>query len=169
MSKQNSNLALVPSAAIRNETLVLNLPDAVNPVVWQFDLSTVRASAIELNGGPDGFILRLKTPRGETHDIAIYAQRDQAVSVLTVINQTLVGDTPKGAKVTAATAAPEETSGNWPLAVCALLLLVVIFWGLGRLLPPPTASSVAEQTIATPSIKSGQPQSADDVLQGRVP
>lgn len=164
-----------PSSAIRNETLVLTLPDAVNPVVWQFDLSSVRASAIEVQAHEGLNLLRLKTPRGEVHDIAAYVDRDRAVAVLSIIHRTLAGDgasnTNSRALVTSDTnAAPVSVGaakGNWPLAVCAVIVLVLCLY-LGTLMRPPPLPGPAP--AATPTAETiGVPQSADDVLRGRAP
>ena len=164
--KISPTAALGPSAAIRNETLVLTLPDAVNPVVWQFDLSSVKASALEINPAGDHFALRLKTPRGEVHDIALYAERDRAVSILTIVHQTLIGGVANDGRGVVAAQADKNTSSNWPLAVCAFLLFVVILWGMNLVAPPIAPGSTG---IDQSAAQIGVPQSADDLLQGQGP
>lgn len=175
---QNAPSAVLdtPSSAIRNETLVLTLPDAVNPVVWQFDLSSVRASAIEVQAHGGLNLLRLKTPRGEVHDIAAYVDRDRAVAVLSIIHRTLAGDvatsnanspalvTSEGGAVPTFPGAPK---GNWPLAVCAVIVLVLCLY-LGTFMRPPSLTGTAP--VPAPAAETiGVPQSADDVLRGRTP
>lgn len=171
-----------PTAAIHNDTLVLTLPDAVNPVVWQFDLSSVRASALEVNNTDNGFTLRLKTPRGETHDIAVYEDRNRAVDVLMAVHRTLAGDgsvrVESVAVETMVSRTPANDSdyraANWPLAACALLAFVTLYWIVASFLAPPQyfvkgASAPAAQMTQVPKSDVGKIQSADDVLKGRVP
>lgn len=157
-----SSLAI--SAAIRGDHLVLNLPDAVNPVVWQFDLSRARSSSIEAVPDAKGYAIRLKTAEGQVHDIAIYGSRDRAVLVLATVHETLAGD--RGGRYVAAES--DSKTGNWRLAVAAFLVLVILmallFWVFAG------AGTHGRGSVANDApIPSGVPMSAEDVLKGRAP
>ena len=55
---------LIPSAKIVDGILILSLPDALRPVVWQMELSQSRTSALEVREHEDGtYHLTLKPPR----------------------------------------------------------------------------------------------------------
>jgi hypothetical protein len=80
----------LPSAKVIDGILVLSLPDAISPVVWQMELGQSKSSALEIRTSEDGkFILTLKTPRQDVLDIAQYANRDQAIKALLVTSQAL--------------------------------------------------------------------------------
>jgi hypothetical protein len=168
MSKININTpAFAPGAAVRGDTLVLTLPDAVNPVVWQFDLSSVKASALEVNAVGDGFALRLKTPRGEVHDIAAYAVRDQAIHILSLVHQALAANT--NAPVVVAKEQRSFRGSNWPLAASAIVIFITLYLLLSSLqLASDSGASVPVVSDAV-SMPVGEAVSADDILQGRGP
>jgi len=72
------------SARVVDGKLILSLPDASTPVVWQMDLTQTKASALEVRHNQDKtvFTLTLKTPKGETLDIAPFDSREFAVEGL---------------------------------------------------------------------------------------
>jgi hypothetical protein len=73
----------ISSAKVIDGILILSLPDAVAPVVWQMELGQSKSSALEIRNSNDGqFILTLKTPRQDVLDIATYANRDTAIKAL---------------------------------------------------------------------------------------
>lgn len=78
------------SAKIIDGILILSLPDAISPVVWQMELGQSKSSALEIRNSDDGnFILTLKTPRQDVLDIATYANKDVAIKALLVTSQAL--------------------------------------------------------------------------------
>lgn len=82
----------IPSstAKVVDGRLVLSLTDAQKPVVWQFDLSVAKSSAIELretNGGETTLIL--KTARQDVQDIATYDTPEKAVRALMAISRAM--------------------------------------------------------------------------------
>ena len=80
----------LPSAKVIDGILILSLPDAISPIVWQMELGQSKASAVEIRTTDDGkFILTLKTPRQDVLDIAHYSNKDQAVKALMVTSQAL--------------------------------------------------------------------------------
>lgn len=150
----------ISQASIRDQMLVLNLPNAVNPTVWQFDLARARTSGIDVVQNDKGqYQLRLKTADGEMHEIAVYAARDGAVAVLDLIHGTLAG-------AGASAQAPESASTNWQLAALTVLVFVLLCSFVLSLFPG-TGDRAA--SVATDAPALGTPQSAEDVLRGRVP
>ena len=53
-----------PSANVVDNSLVLSLPNALNPVVWRMELAKAKMSAIEIREDKIGdFALILKNPK----------------------------------------------------------------------------------------------------------
>lgn len=181
------------SAKVVDGTLVLSLPDAITPVVWQMDLSQVRASAIEVRGADNGqFVLALKTPKGDVNDIAPYQTRAKAVHALMAITRAMENahGAIRPAAVTATTASAEQTvtaapapykkptSGGQILAALGGLALVIfLIMMLMRMNGPLVAEMSGEGMATRPSsatlssgggsAPAGEPVSADDFLRNR--
>lgn len=80
----------ISTAKVVDGTLILSLPDAVSPVVWQMELGQSKSSALEIRETDNGqFVLTLKTPRQDVLDIATYANRDLAIKALLVTSAAL--------------------------------------------------------------------------------
>jgi len=78
------------SAKVVDGTLILSLPNAVTPAVWRLDLGHTKASAMEVRKHEDGqFVLVLKTPKGDLHDIAPFDSHDEAMAALMVVGQAM--------------------------------------------------------------------------------
>lgn len=78
------------NAKVIDGVLILSLPDAISPVVWQMELGQSKSSALEIRNSDDGkFILTLKTPRQDVLDIASYANKDVAIKALMATSQAL--------------------------------------------------------------------------------
>jgi hypothetical protein len=169
------------SASIVDGKLILSLPDAITPVVWQMDFSSVKASALEVRQGKDGtFTLTLKTPKGEALDIAPFAKREQAISGLMAAARALenaqgrirpgaAGEAPASAVYTAP--AGKSAGGKWLGTLVALVVLLILIGIWGSLAPRPPASAAQNSTIAAPAGNAGEengvPLSADDFLKGK--
>ena len=70
------------SAKVVDGKLILSLPDALTPVVWQMDLAHAKASALEVrcnNEAMNAYTLTLKTPKGETIEVAAFDERENAM------------------------------------------------------------------------------------------
>lgn len=77
-------------AKVVDGKLILSLPNAVTPVVWQMDLNHAKASALEVNDNKkNGFALVMKTPKGETIEIAPFEKKEQAVRSLMAASKAL--------------------------------------------------------------------------------
>ena len=122
------------SASVVDGTLILSLPDALAPVVWRMDLGHVKSSALEVRDQSDGtFMLTLKTPREDIHNIAPFATRAQAVRALMAVSRAMeqghgqikpaaalpANDDATGAVVAAASVRKKE-HGKWATGAVAL-------------------------------------------------
>src|SRR5688500_11156310 len=78
------------SAKVVDGALILSLPDALSPVVWRMDLGHVESSALEVRPQDNGtYMLTLKTPREDLHNIAPYSSRGPAVKALMAASRAL--------------------------------------------------------------------------------
>jgi hypothetical protein len=78
------------TAKVIDGVLILSLPDAMTPVVWQMELGQSKSSALEIRTNTEGhFSLVLKTPRQDVLDIATYGNRDLAIKSLLVVSQAM--------------------------------------------------------------------------------
>ncbi|HEY0901136.1 MAG TPA: hypothetical protein VGD95_03330 [Micavibrio sp.] len=78
------------SASVVDGTLIIALPQAITPVVWRMELGHVRASALEVRAQENGvYMLTLKTPKGDVHDIAPFSSRGQAVQALMSVSRAM--------------------------------------------------------------------------------
>lgn len=173
--KQQTNA----SARIVDGTLVLSLPDAIAPVVWQMDLGQAKSSALEVqhDEGSSTFALSLKTPRGEAVEVAKFTDRAHALEGLMAASSALenahgqirsgvsVGDT------TASTSRCTRTGarGKWLKALLAFFVLFAFFflWSLSQTNSVSTSGSLRTSSSAKATSArnaSGVPVSADDFL-----
>jgi hypothetical protein len=80
----------VSSAKVVDGALILSLPDAISPVVWRMDLGSVKSSALEVRDQKDGtYMLTLKNPRDDVHNIAPFAEKAIAVRALMAVSHAL--------------------------------------------------------------------------------
>ncbi len=81
----------VPTAKVVDGILILSLPDALSPVVWQMEVGQSKSSALEVRANDDGsvFTLVLKTPRQDVLEIAQYNLRDDAVRALLTVSSAM--------------------------------------------------------------------------------
>ena len=79
-------MSKTPSASIIDNSLVLSLPNALNPVVWRMELAKAKMSAFEIREDKLGdFVLTLKTPKGDTNEIARFKSRNDALKGLNAV------------------------------------------------------------------------------------
>lgn len=183
------------SAKVVDGTLILSLPDAVTPTVWRLDLGQVKASAIEVRTQNDGlFILTLKTPKGDIHDIAPFDSRAKAVSALMAVSSAMenaqgqikpmifsANDRPDGQgqryPVPALYRQSASSSSAGKIAA-ALVVLVIIGFTATMILsngPRQYALTAASESAALQDAggssdaanATGVPMSADDFLRSR--
>lgn len=179
------------SASVVDGTLIISLPDAINPVVWRLDLGQARASAMEIRAQENGtFMLTLKTPRNDVNDIAGFSTKASALTALMAISQALehahgrirpvANDAPlpmpsgtNTLPVPVRHIAPKKKSakGKGVLAgLVAVVLIVILLGALANIAPMPSsvmrnANPAAGGSSAATS--TGVPLSADDFLKNR--
>lgn len=80
-----------PSAKVVDGLLILSLPDAISPVVWQMEVGQSKSSALEVRPAENDneFCLMLKTARSDVLDIARYNSKDKAVRALLTVSQAM--------------------------------------------------------------------------------
>lgn len=154
-----------PQVTLRDRVLVLTLPDAVNPVIWQMDLGHVRSAALGVVSHADHWQVRCRGDDGVIQDIALYPTRDQAMHVLTMIHSAIAApDEP---------AKPKAGPRHILLAGVTVVVFITLISTLATLIPPidlsqdtpAAAAPVAPGQSAPPP--SNEPRNADDVLQNR--
>ena len=177
--KKNSD-EFESSAKVVDGNLILSLPDAINPVVWRMELGSVKASALEVKqqANDGSFMLSLKTPKGEVHDIAPFQTREQAVRALMRVSVALQG---AHGKIAPAVANPtpgtttiinttEKDSGSplkWLFMLGAVLLVIFLFAYLSAVSSQNTDITASGAAPDAPADEqSGVPQSADQLLRG---
>jgi hypothetical protein len=180
--KQTKSKTPNASARVVDGKLILSLPEAITPVVWQMDLNQAKASALEVHVKEASTFnaLILKTPKGENIEIAVFETREQAVAGLMAAAAALENaqgqirpftqDMPATAAQYNAAPAPRgsvfKTIG---MVAAGLLFLFVLINIWGAMMPrqpgglEPAAGSAPE--INAP--EAGVPLSADDFLNSR--
>ena len=173
--KQESNA----SARVVDGKLILSLPDALAPVVWQMDLGEAKASALEVKHDEDNarFVLVLKTPRGEKVEVAAFDKRADALEGLMAASAALEnasGQIQSGSAVQTQNEAPTQNKKNkrnrWMSALLAVVILFVLLMIWSSVLPRTTNIGNIEQTAGfggPPPTSSGVPVSADDFLRAQ--
>jgi hypothetical protein len=163
------------SARVVDGKLILSLPAANTPVVWQMDLGHAKASALEVRHNEEAaiFTLMLKTAKGETMEIASFSERERSIEGLMAASRALesgYGQIKQGiANDSAASAAldvsaPKKGRG-WFVAL-ALVALFVVFLVWGSLTP--VSVMTTSQSGENPSLSTnGVPLSAEDYLKNQ--
>lgn len=175
------------SAKVVDGNLIISLPDAVNPIVWRMELGSVKASALEVRAhATDGtFLLLLKTPKGDVHEIAPFASKELAVTALMRVSSAMQGAEGRLAPLAPASVSsvplhapqpvfhkPDAGAVKWLLALAGVLAVIFLFAYLAKSTPTleaagvPMADTATSTATGAPNAESGVPQSADDVLRG---
>ncbi len=171
------NEKLVPSAKIIDGILVLTLPDALRPVVWQMELGQTKTSAVEVREQNDGtFILMLKTGRQDVQEIAPYASRELAVRALLTLSKAMEGAQGRlrGANnnlnpnhLPALIPQTEEGRSKAGRMIAGVLILLALAFFFTRMTPSPTTSLPTDNAPVAAPAKIGEPQSAEDYLNAQ--
>jgi len=166
------------TAKVVDGNLILSLPDAINPIVWRMELGSVKSSALEVRANDNNYLLTLKTPRGDVHDIAPFTNRDSALHALMSVSEALGKAegkmAPQMAQPQAANsqAAPASRAGlKWLIALGCIIAVIFLFSALSNLgRHDDVIGSDNGTTVGTPTpgnnAESGVPLSADDYLRG---
>lgn len=182
MAKKQSQ-ALVSTASIVDGKIILSLPDAYTPVVWQMDLQEAKSSALEVKEDTKSnrFTLSLKNQKGEGIDIASYEDRSAAVNALMAASQALESGhgkirpqviqavNPNNAANYGNFSSPapqlQNSKDNKAGAVLATLMIIVLVlaWTFSI---PKSSETVLRSARTSPAAtgETGVPVSADDFL-----
>ena len=174
--KCNTNSA----ARVVDGKLILSFPKAITPVVWQVDLSDVKASRFEIahDEKADTYTLNMIKPAGKPMKIADFGTQDSAAQALTdtadALTQVHSGSSSCGA-TSSINKKPPSTFKTiiWTVLVL-LILLFIIPYIIGRSAGPANtnyapASSISNRGAVQNSAPAaaGVPLSADEFLRGQ--
>lgn len=175
------------SAQVVDNRLVLSLPDARTPTVWQMELGQARASALEVREEAvsktakskdtgAGYTLIMKTPEGAEQVIATYEARETAVAILMAAGQALErGGSTRDKGACCPTSSVDHAHGKkggemgayWLAALLGVVTLVILFILLSNtgITPYDPASGGSVAAISDPQNVTGVPVSADAFLR----
>lgn len=119
------------SVKIVDGKLILSLPDAKEPVVWQMDLAHAQAAAftVKEDKKAETFNLVFKAQGEKQEDIAPFDDRQSAIDILMKTSETLQnaqGKIQNSASTTAS--APKSEKGDKLGAVLAVILILLLFF-----------------------------------------
>lgn len=156
------------TAHIADGHLVLSLPQAKSPVVWRWNLAQAQAAALEVVESGTSFALSMKTAEGNVQNIASFDSRETAVETLMLVSRAL--DKKSASPIDSA-----SESAKWLIAVLGVLVVLGMFFYLGRMTPQTAAPYVTGETTAAGDAAAvpageaaGVPVSADELL-GKTP
>ena len=171
-----------PGATVVDGKLILSLPGALSPVVWQMDLAQAKASALEvLHDEQTGqYGLHLKTAKGEKIEVAAFAGRAEAVEGLMAAADALAsahgqiraapdsGDIAATKPYQPVRPRPKNARGKWIAAALALVILFVLFTVWSSVMPHRVNTGPVADAGAAAGAQnsSGVPIAADDFLNG---
>ncbi|MCD8519768.1 MAG: hypothetical protein LRY57_00325 [Alphaproteobacteria bacterium] len=175
--KQNS--AYQSSASVVDGKLILSFPNAKTPVVWQLDMAEVKASALEVKGDKDPFVLVLRTTKGEAVDVAPFTTKEEAVEGLVAVTTAL--QNAHGLIRPASKTAGQESlppsyhpahnkpgKKRWGLLLGAVIVLGTLLFLINSVtstipMPPASGDYAADGNAAAP--QNGVPMSAEDFFK----
>ena len=167
---------LAPSAKILDGILVLTLPDALRPIVWQMELGQTKSSAMEVREQEGGtYLLVLKTPRQDVVEIAPYDSREKAVRALITISKAL--EAAQGQLRAAAANANQYLPAVIPqggpsrlklgrIAIGIAVVAALVFF-LTRIDHPGPGAAAVSPAAGPATAETGEPLSADDFLNSQ--
>lgn len=166
-------------AEIVDGKLILSCPNAIKPIVWQMDLSTVKASALEIDEEKNGdnFALFLKSANGERTTIVTFANQKAALDTFMKTSKALRNAQGKIAAHQSKnyTVEKKNTVGRAfkfiGFLLLGLLATVAVLFFLSFMIPVNIQNTITAPTAGNPAIneapENGVPLSADDFLRRR--
>ena len=172
---------ITSSVKIIDGKLILSLPDAKEPVVWQMDLKQANSSAftVKEDKKAKAFNLVLKAEGGTTEDIAPFDDKKSATSLLMEISDALQnahGNINNNGEKQAATttASTNEKSDKLGAILAIILVLSMLFiWMMSSSVPNKLAGQnsanawQSNTSYSNPQEAAGVAVSADDFLSNR--
>ncbi len=175
---------MASSVKIVDGKLILSLPTAQTPVVWQMDLENAQSAAftIQEDKKKKNFSLVLKAQDGSIDEIAPFDDKESAVEILmetSSVLQNAHGAIKSGGTAASNTnVAPSQSKNNTEggsdklgaFLAFALVVVLILIWTISSSTPS-KISDVAGTNAASGSVEprqsSGVPVSADDFLSNR--
>ncbi|MFP4098646.1 MAG: hypothetical protein ACLFP8_08460 [Alphaproteobacteria bacterium] len=174
------------SVKIVDGKLILSLPDAKEPVVWQMDLDEAKSAAftVKENAKTNTFSLVLKGQNGSSEEIAPFDDKKSATDILMKTSEALQNAhgkiRPQSEGYTGHSSfasKPEGEKGDKLGAILAMILavLLILVWIVAssashRVAGNNSLNNTSAQSAANntnPRSSSGVPVSADDFLSNR--
>ena len=173
------------TAKVVDGILILTLPDALRPSVWQMQLGQTKSSALEVREQGDHWLLLLKTPRQDVLEIALFASRDAAVKALMAVSRAMEkahGQLNGQASYSGSPAYPVPaliggTAASWfcrimkwffYLVLAAIAFILIVLLALKLTAPAGNIQEPAAGQQAVPADPTiGAPQSAEDFLNSQ--
>lgn len=187
MTKKNTAAQdnLASNVKIVDGKLILSLPNAQMPVVWQMDLENAQSSSFTVTEDKKAknFTLILKGQDGSIDEIAPFDDKQSAVDVLMETSAVLQN---AHGQIRPGSASNNNTSGNKQekdsdklgagLAI-ALAIVLILIWVMMSSAPQRASDGITSTATSTgasfsndasnPRQSSGVPVSADDFLNNR--
>ncbi len=165
------------SAKIVGEKIVLSLPNATTPVVWQMDLNAAQSASftVQEDKKKKTFNLVLKKDDGAIEDIAPFDTKDTAVAVLMDTADALqnannnIPEIAVGAAMQSSANSDKKNDRIGALLAFALVIVLFGIWLISASNNPPLQEIAqgSETSIAAGTSESGVAVSADDFLNQR--
>jgi len=159
-----------PSANVIDNSLVLSLPNALNPVVWRMELAKAKMSAIEIREDKIGdFALILKTPKGDSNEIARFGAKNDALKGLHAITNAMLKaekSQRKGQKATGSGGIFKKIM-MVILGIVSFVVLLIIIANLIAFFTGAGSNNAGYPSGAAGVVQDGVPQSADDFLRAQ--
>lgn len=160
-----------PSANIVDNSLVLSLPNAINPVVWRMELSKAKMSAIEIREDKLGdFTLVLKNPQGDVNEIARFGGKNEALKGLNAISNAMSKAEKTESKEAKSSKANKSLLKTIMIIILSLFGFIVALMLISSFIVAITGAGLDPSTNAAligGATQEGIPQSADDFLRAQ--
>lgn len=167
------------NVTINEGKLILSLPDAKSPTIWQTDIASAQLSAFSIQEDAKektfALISKCKNPEDEaeiTNEIAVFDDKQNAVDILMEISNAMQETAHSGKKSSPSNDNKAGNNDNKVGAIIsvALILVLIIIWtqsssnrgGSGE-----QRSGSANLPSSSARESSGVPMSADDFLSNR--
>lgn len=165
-------MSKTPSANIVDNSLVLSLPQAINPVVWRMELAKAKMSAIEIREDSLGeFTLVLKTPKGDADEIARFKARNDALKGLGAITSAMNKAEKREEKERKNEDKKISIFKNIIFGGVALIAVVFIYIIVSSIIMTLSGNYAADPALLSAynsgQLQDGVPQSADDFLKAQ--
>lgn len=170
----NSNVKIVDGK------LILSLPEAQTPVVWQMDLEKAQSASFTVieNKKDKNFALVFKAADGSTDDIAPFDEKQTAVDILMATSSALQnahGKIKPAANNNAPAANGKNSDKLGAILAIALVFVLIAIWSFSAAGPGrigqggvnPASSTASIGTSSDPRQSSGVAVSADEFLSNR--